>query len=101
MHSLIALVPTFLFFSLDLYYLALEREFIKSYRSFSSKLHENQLQWTDVYTVERENIGLTTLRRCLRSVSICVFYPLVTTMIFLTWIVMLPPDRPYTCLPCI
>ena len=91
-HALIALVPTLLLLFLDSYYLALERAFIKSQNTFVDKLHKGTLKSTDVYRVAPTAMGLVLVGRCLGSVSIWLFYPLVAIMILLAWLLIIPSD---------
>ena len=91
-HALIALVPTLLFLFLDSYYLALERAFIKSQNMFVDKLHKGTLKSTDVYRVAPTGMGLVLVGRCLGSVSIWLFYPLVAIMVLLAWLLIIPSD---------
>jgi hypothetical protein len=51
-NALIAQIPTALFFVLDGYYLALEREFIGSYNDFVKGVHHGTLKPNDFYSVE-------------------------------------------------
>ena len=89
-HALIALVPTLLFLVLDAYYLALERAFRDSYNGFVSRLHQGQLSPRDIYAVRPVGIGLALVGRCLGSVSIWLFYPLVAATIALAWLLIIP-----------
>ena len=89
-HALIALVPTLLFLVLDSYYLALERAFIRSQNEFVSKLHQGELEPGDVYRVIPKGMGLPLVVRCLGSVSIWLFYPLVAATILLAWWFIIP-----------
>ena len=91
-HALIALAPTLLFLVLDAYYLALERAFRNAYTSFVGKLHRGELAPTDVYKVAPIGMGLLLVGRCLGSVSIWLFYPLVAVTIFLAWLLIIPSD---------
>ena len=91
-HTLIALVPTLLFLFLDSYYLALERAFIRSQNVFVAKLHQGELKPTDVYRIAPTGMGLPLVGRCLGSVSIWLFYPLVAIMIFLAWFLIIPSN---------
>ncbi len=84
-HALIALAPTLLFLVLDTYYLALERSFIKSQNEFVAKLHRGKLSSTDVYRVIPAGMGLGLVARCLGSVSVWLFYPLVAATVLLAW----------------
>ena len=85
MHALIALAPTGLFLVLDAYYLALERAFIKSQNGFVRKLHQGTLKSDDVYKVIPTGMGIFSVAKCLGSVSIWLFYPLVAVTVVLAW----------------
>ena len=98
-HALIALVPTLLFLFLDAYYLALERAFIGSQNAFVKKLHQSKLVSSDVYRVAPTGMGLLLMGRCLGSVSIWLFYPLVVVTVVLAWQLILPSNTPVVALP--
>ena len=90
-HVMIALIPTLLFLFLDSYYLALERAFIGAQNAFVSKLHEGQLETTDLYRVVPAGMGWCLVARCLfGSVSILPFYILVALTILLAWWLIIP-----------
>ena len=89
-HALIALVPTLLFLVLDAYYLALERGYRCSYSTFVSKLHKRELSTSDIYAVAPTGMGFSLVGRCLGSVSIWLFYPLVVATILLAWWLIIP-----------
>lgn len=89
-HTLIALIPTVLFFVLDAYYLAQERAFRKSYRTSVDKLHERKLLASDVYGISSTGMGLGLVLRCMGSVSIYLFYPLVVATILFAWYLIIP-----------
>ena len=91
-HSLIALAPTLLLLCLDSYYLALEQAFIGSQNAFVAKLHRGKLHPGDVYRVAPTGMGLLLIGRCLGSVSIWLFYPLVVVTIVLAWMLIIPSD---------
>ena len=82
---LLALVPVLIFCLLDLYYLALERAFRDSYSSFVRKLHTSRLSLTDLYHVKPTCMGPKRVMRCLGSVSIWMFYPLISVTILVIW----------------
>ena len=85
-HALIALVPTLLFLFLDSYYLALERAFIGAQNAFVNKLHEGQLEPTDLYKVVPAGMGWRLVVRCLLgSMSILPFYLALIVMILVIW----------------
>ena len=98
-HSLIALAPSLLFLCLDSYYLALERAFIGSQNAFVKKLHERKLESSDVFRVAPTGMGLLLVGRCLGSVSIWLFYPLVVVTVVLAWQLILPSGTPVEALP--
>lgn len=50
-HTLIALIPTALFWVLDAYYLGLERGFRDSYNAFVEKIHRAEVSVADIYPV--------------------------------------------------
>lgn len=87
-HALLALLPTVLFLALDSYYLALERSFIKSQNDFVKKLHDGELKTREVYRVVPSGMGLPLVVRCLGSVSIWLFYPLVVATVVLAWLLI-------------
>ena len=91
-HALLALVPTFLFCILDAYYLALERAFRNSYSEFVRKLHCSEGKLSDLYEVRPTGMGLGLVSRCLGSVSIWLFYPLVAVTILAAWWLIIPSD---------
>ena len=91
-HALIALGPTLLFLVLDAYYLALERAFRNSYSTFVSKLHEGELSQSSIFRVAPAGMGLVLVARCFGSVSIWLFYPLVTLTVLLAWLLIIPSD---------
>ena len=98
-HALIALVPMLLFLFLDSYYLALERAFIRSQNAFVAKLHRNELEPDDVYRVVPTGMGVQLVGRCLGSVSIWLFYPLVIVTVVLAWQLILTAGSPAEALP--
>ena len=91
-HALIALVPILLFLVLDAYYLALERAFRNSYNAFVGKLHRGELARSDVFRMTPTGMDLVLVGRCLGSVSIWLFYPLVALTIFLASLLITPSD---------
>ena len=82
--------PTLLFLVLDAYYLALERAFRNSYGGFVNRLHQGELILRDIYAVRPTGMGLPLVVRCLGSVSIWLFYPLVAITIALAWRLIIP-----------
>lgn len=82
-YAYIALVPTFLFFVLDIYYLALEKMFRNSYNIFIGKLHEGKLKAEDLYAVRPAGNGFLAYTCSLMSFSIWPFYGMLLVMIFI------------------
>ena len=72
--ALLALLPTFLFFALDTYYLALEKAFRNSYNVFIRKLHEKKLRTSDLYEVHAAGSMNKHQLDSLKSFSIWGFY---------------------------
>ena len=93
-HALIALAPTLLFLFLDAYYLALERAFISSQNTFVAKLHKGELEPGGIYRVAPTGMGVLLIGRCLGSVSIWLFYPLVVITVVLAWQIILTSCKP-------
>ena len=96
-HALIALAPTGLLLLLDAYYLALERSFRKSYDNFVDKLHRGQSVQSDVYKVAATDKGIALMVlvvRCLWSVSILLFYPLLVLMVVIARLLVIPWQQP-------
>ena len=74
-YTLIALVPLFLFFLLDVYYLSLERRFRGSYESMLGKLQNGSYGPEDVYQITPTDFSISILMKCLRSPSVYLYYP--------------------------
>ena len=98
-HALIAWGPALLFLFLDSYYLALERAFARSQHVFVARLHRGELESGDVYQIVPTGMGPLLVGRCLGSVSIWLFYPLVVATVVLAWQFILPSDAPPEVLP--
>ncbi|MBV34394.1 MAG: hypothetical protein CMP47_02890 [Rickettsiales bacterium] len=77
----IAFIPTLLFLVLDSYYLALEKGFRSSYNNFVSKLHKDEVNSKDLYTVNPKGniIGGTLIS--MTSFSILPFYLTLAVLI--------------------
>lgn len=83
-HALIALAPAVLLCILDSYYLALERNFRRSYEKFVEKLHQDQAIPTDLYTVAPTgSILKETIRAMFYSFSVLPFYGVVVLTVVL------------------
>ena len=75
-HTLIALVPLFLFFLLDVYYLSLERRFRGSYECMLKKLQSGTYGPEDFYQIAPIDFSVRTLMKCLLSPSVYLYHPL-------------------------
>ena len=99
-HVLLAVVPTLLFWILDSYYLALERAFIESQNVFVEKLHQGELESSDVYRVVWRRVGFLQVgRRLFGSVSTWPFYLFVAATVVLAWLFILPSATATEALP--
>jgi hypothetical protein len=85
----IAVIPTFLFMCLDVYYLALEKGFRKSYNSFVKKLHEGTMSAEDLYSVLPLGSPSEQQWESFRSFSIWGFYIGLFVLIGITKCVVL------------
>ena len=79
-YTLIALVPLFLFFLLDVYYLSLEHRFRGSYESMLGKLRNGSYGPEDVYQITPTDFSMSILMKCLRSPSVYLYYPLALSI---------------------
>ena len=77
-YALLALIPTFLFLTLDAYYLALEKGFRNSYKSFVQKLHDGTLLAEDLYSVAPSGDPGKLRIEALISFSVWGFYLSIT-----------------------
>lgn len=80
----LAVLPTVLFASLDIYYLALERGFRQSYNAFVRKLHAKTLTSSDLYSLNPTGAFRELLLGALMSFSIAGFYGPVICLALLT-----------------
>jgi len=79
----LALIPTLLFLGLDAYYLALEKGFRKSYRTFVEKLHRHAVEESDLYSVDPSGRFWRLFLSALGSLSVWPFYVTLILMIYL------------------
>ncbi len=91
-HALLALVPVVLFCVLDAYYVALERTYRIAYNGFVEALHAGDLNAADVFKIAPRGMGVALVGRCMASVSIWLFYPLLVVTIVLSWLFVIPSD---------
>ena len=78
----LALLPTIMFFVLDVYYLSLERGFRSSYARFVKKLRNSSLGLDDLYLFDPGDVGDQVIK-AISSFSIWPFYGLLTGGIIL------------------
>lgn len=88
-YALLALIPTFLFFALDAYYLAMEKGFRNAYNSFVQKVHEGTLATADLYCVEPEGQASGLQLEAFKSFSVWGFYLVLGIVIGLAWSLVL------------
>jgi hypothetical protein len=88
-YALIAAIPTFLFFVLDSYYLALERGFRQSYNTFIQKLHCGSIVAADLYAVTPAGSIVKAFFKSIGSFSIWPFYVTLGLMIWLTKLIVI------------
>lgn len=80
----IAIIPTFLFLTLDAYYLALEKEFRNSYKKFVRRLHSGTLNSHELFEINPSGNHKKELLNSLFSISVLPFYLTLIGMIYLT-----------------
>lgn len=80
-YALLALIPTFLFFTLDAYYLAMEKGFRNSYNTFVRKVHCGKLIADDLYSVRPEGESTKLQIEAFKSFSIWGFYLVLAVLI--------------------
>lgn len=72
--AFLALIPVLLFLSLDAYYLGLERGFRATYNEFIDKLHEGEIETSDLYSVDPKGSLSRHICSGLMSFSVWPFY---------------------------
>ena len=85
----IAIIPVFLFFLLDSYYLGLERQFRHIYNKFIKKLHSNNIKINDLYLLVLHTDYISSLSSTVKafsSLSIWPFYSLIAIMLIIVCI---------------
>ena len=86
--AMLALFPTVLFAGLDVYYLALEKGFRRSYDDFIRKLHMQALTASDLYSLEPTGSVWLLQVQALKSFAIWGFYiPLLVLIGLAAWII--------------
>lgn len=82
-YAFIAIIPNVLFLVLDTYYLALEKMFRNSYNDFIKKLHDNEIDFSDLFIVVPKGNLFKTFFNSILSFSIWPFYLTLLIMILL------------------
>ena len=81
-YALIAIIPTLLFFALDVYYLVLEKGFRDSYNDFVHKVHNKTLNIEDLFSVKPTGNMCEHISKSICSYSVWGFYlPLIILII--------------------
>lgn len=83
-YAWIAILPTFIFATLDAYYLALEKGFRNSYNDFISKLHNKSLTHTDLYSIVPKGNMSKLQWESVKSFSVWGFYLSLAVLIIIT-----------------
>ncbi|ALE20775.1 hypothetical protein HF524_00025 [Proteus mirabilis] len=76
-YILLSYIPTLLFALLNTYYVYLEKSIRNQYNTFVSKLHNNQLTTSDIYTIKvnfEEKCNCKQWKLSIKSFSILIFY---------------------------
>ena len=79
--AFLALIPTFLFLTLDVYYLAMEKGFRNSYNGFVKKVHDGSLTPDDLFSVKPMGRSSALQWDSFKSFSIWGFYLILGIMI--------------------
>jgi hypothetical protein len=95
----IAVLPTIIFFLLDVYYLAYEKAFRQSYNQFIGKLHRRELVEDDLYSISASGRFNKHQWDAIRSFSVWGFYLCLVVFIVLAYWIALTPDVPASASP--
>ena len=84
-YALLALIPAFLFFYLDAYYLTHEKAFRDAYNAFVAKVHAESVELADLYVIRP--VGETTKRvpSSMASPAVWPFYGMLVLAIVLVF----------------
>jgi len=88
----IAIIPTILFFALDVHYLALEKMFRNSYNNFIHKLHKGKITAEDLFAIKPAGHMPDAVNEAVKSFSIWPFYLTLLVMIWITKKVVIAPN---------
>lgn len=81
-HALLALIPIFALFVLDVYYLALERQFRQLYTSFVRRLHRGMVKEDELFDLKPEGGIIWEMIPAIRSFSILPFYLMIVVLVY-------------------
>jgi hypothetical protein len=84
-YAWLALLPTLLFFALDVHYLALEKGFREAYNAFIDKLHQNSVGPADLYAIRVTGSMTGHVWEALQSFSTWPFYLTLLGMIYVAY----------------
>lgn len=90
-YAWIAVLPAALFFTLDTYYLALEKGFRESYNAFIDKLHSDTIQPSDLYAINVSGSMFGHFWNGLQSLSTWPFYLTLLGMVYVAYAYVLGP----------
>jgi len=82
-YALLALIPTLLFIALDSYYLAMEKGFRDSYKTFVKRIHDRTLCPGDLFSVQPIGNPTALQWKALRSFSVWGFYLVLAGLVLL------------------
>lgn len=83
-YTWIALLPTFVFATLDAYYLALEKGFRNAYNDFINKLHSKTITANDLYSISPKGKVSALQWSAMKSFSVWGFYVSLAVLIAIT-----------------
>ncbi len=87
--AFLTVIPIVLFFTLDAYYLGLERMFRRSYKQFLKKLHAKKVMPDDLFVIIPTGDQVVTMLESMISFSILPFYgALLFMVIMVRWLVV-------------
>lgn len=88
-YAWIAVIPSVLFLFLDMYYLAYEREFRRSYNDFIKKLHYGKVTAEDLYVIAPTGNLFIEFLATIKSFSIWSFYITLLVMVYIAYRVVI------------
>lgn len=82
--SLLATIPTLLFFMLDGYYLGLEKGFRAAFNNFIKKVHKHKIDEDELFLIDPEGGHWKLFGRALVSIAVWPFY---LTLLVMTYVI--------------